>query len=107
MDVAAQPGQLRQHPLPLLVPHRSTPSRQAPQFDLSPLCLRGSHLKQGTLRGAFGHSGVTHWWGNQQLAALMTDAGFLDRSGAIGRKRFARAVTDAATHCRTDDDDLW
>ena len=35
--------------------------------------------------------------GNQQLAALMTEAGFLDRSGTIGRKRFARAVTDAAT----------
>ena len=45
--------------------------------------------------------------GNQQLAALMTEAGFLDRSGTIGRKRFARAVTDAATHGRTDDDDRW
>jgi len=42
--------------------------------------------------------------GNQQLAALMTEAGFLDRSGAVGRKRFARAVTEAATDCRTDDD---
>lgn len=27
----------------------------------------------------------------------MTEAGFLDRSGTIGRKRFARAVTDAAS----------
>ena len=45
--------------------------------------------------------------GNQQLAALMTEAGFLDPSGTKGRKRFARAVTDAATHTRTDDDDLW
>ena len=47
--------------------------------------------------------------GNQQLAALMTEAGFLDRSGTIGRKRFARAVTDAATRTRTrtDDDDRW
>jgi tetratricopeptide (TPR) repeat protein len=35
--------------------------------------------------------------GNQRLAALMTEAGFLDRSGTIGRKRFARAVTDAAS----------
>ncbi len=45
--------------------------------------------------------------GNQQLAALMTEAGFLDRSGTIGRKRFARAVTEAATHCLKDDDDRW
>ena len=45
--------------------------------------------------------------GNQQLAALMTEAGFLDRSGTIGRKRFARAVPDAATHSRTDYDDRW
>ena len=45
--------------------------------------------------------------GNQQLAALMTEAGYLDPSGTIGRKRFARAVTDAATECRTDDDDRW
>jgi len=45
--------------------------------------------------------------GNQQLAALMTEAGFLDRSGTIGRKRFARAVTDAATHSRTEDYDRW
>ena len=36
--------------------------------------------------------------GNQQLAALMTEAGFLDPSGTIGRKRFARAVTDAGTN---------
>jgi len=42
--------------------------------------------------------------GNQQLAALMTEAGFLDPSGTIGRKHFARAVT---TQCRTDDDDRW
>jgi len=33
---------------------------------------------------------------NERLAALMTEAGFLDRSGAIGRKRFARAVTESA-----------
>jgi hypothetical protein len=33
--------------------------------------------------------------GNERLAALMTEAGFLDRSGSIGRKRFARAVTDS------------
>jgi len=33
--------------------------------------------------------------GNERLAALMTDAGFLDRAGAIGRKRFARAVTES------------
>ena len=39
--------------------------------------------------------------GNQQLAALMTEAGYLDRGGTIGRKRFARAVTDAATHWRS------
>jgi len=45
--------------------------------------------------------------GNQHLAALMTEAGFLDRSGTIGRKRFARVVTDAATHRRTDYDDRW
>ena len=45
--------------------------------------------------------------GNQQLAELMTEAGYLDRSGTIGRKRFARAVTEAATHSRTDDDDRW
>jgi hypothetical protein len=35
---------------------------------------------------------------NERLAALMTEAGFLDRSGTIGRKRFARAVTNAATN---------
>lgn len=35
--------------------------------------------------------------GNERLAALMTEAGFLDRSGTIGRKRFARAVTDASS----------
>jgi hypothetical protein len=34
--------------------------------------------------------------GNERLAALMTEAGFLDRSGAIGRKRFARAVNESA-----------
>ena len=45
--------------------------------------------------------------GNQQLASLMTEAGYLDRSGTIGRKRFARAVTDGTSHCRTDDDDRW
>jgi hypothetical protein len=33
---------------------------------------------------------------NERLAALMTQAGFLDSSGSIGRKRFARAVTDSA-----------
>ena len=32
---------------------------------------------------------------NERLAALMTEAGFLDRAGTIGRKRFARAVSDA------------
>lgn len=32
---------------------------------------------------------------NERLAALMTEAGFLDRAGTIGRKRFARAVTEA------------
>src|SRR3954469_17082151 len=32
---------------------------------------------------------------NERLAALMTEAGFLDRAGTIGRKRFARAVADA------------
>lgn len=31
---------------------------------------------------------------NERLAALMTQAGFLDRAGTIGRKSFARAVTD-------------
>ncbi|MHA6629137.1 XRE family transcriptional regulator [Pseudonocardia sichuanensis] len=30
---------------------------------------------------------------NERLAALMIDAGFLDRTGSIGLKRFARAVT--------------
>lgn len=34
---------------------------------------------------------------NERLTALMTDAGFLDREGAIGRKRCARAVSDAAS----------
>ena len=38
--------------------------------------------------------------GNQQLAALMTEAGFLDPSGTIGRKRFARAVTDDTQKAR-------
>jgi tetratricopeptide (TPR) repeat protein len=33
---------------------------------------------------------------NERLAALMTEAGFLDRSGSIGRKRFARAVNESA-----------
>jgi tetratricopeptide (TPR) repeat protein len=32
---------------------------------------------------------------NERLAALMTEAGFLDRTGSIGRKRFARAVSDS------------
>ena len=30
---------------------------------------------------------------NERLAALMTEAGFLDRANTIGRKNFARAVT--------------
>jgi hypothetical protein len=34
--------------------------------------------------------------GNEQLRALLLEAGFLDRDGQVGRKRFARAVTDAA-----------
>lgn len=33
---------------------------------------------------------------NERLAALMTEAGFLDRAGAIGRKSFARAVSETA-----------
>lgn len=33
---------------------------------------------------------------NERLAALMSEAGFLDRSGSIGRKKFARAVGDSA-----------
>jgi hypothetical protein len=33
---------------------------------------------------------------NERLAALMTEAGFLDPSGSVGRKRFARAVTESA-----------
>lgn len=33
---------------------------------------------------------------NERLAALMTDAGFLDRGGTIGRKRFTRAVNETA-----------
>lgn len=33
---------------------------------------------------------------NERLATLMIEAGFLDQAGTIGRKRFARAVTDAA-----------
>lgn len=37
---------------------------------------------------------------NKRLASLMTDAGFLDRSGAIGRKRFTRAVNET-TAART------
>jgi tetratricopeptide (TPR) repeat protein len=36
---------------------------------------------------------------NEELARVMIEAGFLDRAGTIGRKRFARAVTDAATDC--------
>jgi tetratricopeptide (TPR) repeat protein len=32
---------------------------------------------------------------NDRLAALMTEAGYLDRKGEVGRKRFARAVTEA------------
>ena len=32
---------------------------------------------------------------NERLAALMTEAGFLDRAGTVGRKSFARAVTNA------------
>ena len=35
--------------------------------------------------------------GNERLAAMMTEAGFLDRAGTIGRKRFARAVNESAT----------
>lgn len=33
---------------------------------------------------------------NERLAALMIEAGYLDRSGTIGRKRFARAVSEAS-----------
>lgn len=33
---------------------------------------------------------------NERLAALMTQAGFLDASGSIGRKRFARAVSNSS-----------
>ncbi|BBG03022.1 MULTISPECIES: hypothetical protein [Pseudonocardia] len=33
---------------------------------------------------------------NERLVALMTDAGFLDRGGTIGRKRFTRAVNETA-----------
>jgi len=33
---------------------------------------------------------------NERLAALMTEAGFLDRKGEIGRKKFARAVNESA-----------
>lgn len=32
---------------------------------------------------------------NERLAALMIEAGFLDRAGEIGRKRFARAVSES------------
>jgi len=32
---------------------------------------------------------------NERLAALMTQAGYLDRAGTVGRKSFARAVTEA------------
>ena len=32
---------------------------------------------------------------NERLAALMTEAGFLDRTGAIARKRFARAASES------------
>ncbi len=34
---------------------------------------------------------------NERLAALMTEAGFLDRAGTVGRKSFARAVTNSAS----------
>jgi hypothetical protein len=37
---------------------------------------------------------------NERLAALMIEAGFLDDSGTIGRKRFARAVTESTAACR-------
>ncbi|GAA1858217.1 XRE family transcriptional regulator [Pseudonocardia ailaonensis] len=33
---------------------------------------------------------------NEQLRGVLLDAGFLDRDGTVGRKRFARAVTEAA-----------
>ncbi|WP_214364971.1 XRE family transcriptional regulator [Pseudonocardia sp. H11422] len=33
---------------------------------------------------------------NEQLSALLREAGFLDRDGSVGRKRFARAVTAMA-----------
>ena len=69
-------------------------------FRPDPTLLARTGPQQGTLGGAFGHcaqSGGEPVAGNQRLAALMTEAGFLDRSGTIGRKRFARAVTDAAT----------
>ncbi|MGH3564656.1 MAG: hypothetical protein ACRDRH_01205 [Pseudonocardia sp.] len=32
---------------------------------------------------------------NERLVALMIEAGYLDRSGSIGRKRFARAVSES------------
>lgn len=34
---------------------------------------------------------------NERLTALLIEAGFLDREGKIGRKRFARAVTESPT----------
>ncbi|MGE3414271.1 MAG: XRE family transcriptional regulator [Dehalococcoidia bacterium] len=39
---------------------------------------------------------------NERLAALLTAAGFVDHTGAIARKRFARAVTAAAGALGTD-----
>ena len=77
-------------------PHPSIDCNFRPELTL----LARTSPQQGTLGGAFGRcaqSGGEPVAGNQRLAALMTEAGFLDRSGTIGRKRFARAVTDAAT----------
>ncbi|MCH6165161.1 XRE family transcriptional regulator [Pseudonocardia alaniniphila] len=38
---------------------------------------------------------------NERLAALMIEAGYLDRDGKIGKKRFARAVTEAPAALRS------
>ena len=57
--------------------------------------------QQGALGGTLGALGGTASGGdhvvprNERLAALMTEAGFLDRAGTIGRKRFARAVNES------------
>lgn len=63
--------------------------------------FRDSH-EQGSLGAHWSGSGYTRETGgrravttNERLAALMIEAGYLDRSGTIGRKRFARAVSEA------------